>query len=151
MIKKSQIVALCATLIATLAAPLALAGDTPSSLAGAAVVNAEDVKKLMASGAKLFDVRVATEYNDEHIVGAVNAPYKEVSKKEPNFDASLDKFDTAALGAEKSTPVILQCNGPECWKSYKAAKAAIKAGFKKVNWFREGIPGWKAKNFPVEK
>ena len=32
----------------------------------------------------------------------------------------------------------------------KAACALVDAGYRKVNWLRGGIPGWKAKGYPVE-
>jgi rhodanese-related sulfurtransferase len=40
--------------------------------------------------------------------------------------------------------LIFACNGAECWKSYKASQAALKAGFTKVHWFRGGFPEWRA-------
>jgi rhodanese-related sulfurtransferase len=129
----------------------AFATETPAELGGATVVSAEKVKELVGTGARLFDVRVVAEFNEEHITGAVSLPYKENSKKEAAFDASKDKFDLAALGADKSAPLIFQCNGIECWKSYKASAAALKGGFKTVYWFRGGIPEWKAKGLPTVK
>ena len=138
------------TAIALITVP-ALAVDTPSDLSGATLTNADKAKQLMASGAKIYDVRAATEYVEEHIPGAVSIPYKENSKKEAGFDASTDKFNLAAVGADKAASVIFQCNGAECWKSYKAAAMAVKDGYKNVFWFRGGLPEWKAKGFPVEK
>jgi rhodanese-related sulfurtransferase len=46
--------------------------------------------------------------------------------------------------------VIFACNGPECWKSYKSASAAIAAGYKKVYWFRGGFPEWSLAGYPTE-
>lgn len=133
-----------------LASGMALAAETPPSLDGATVVDADKVKSLMASGATLLDTRVAGEYAEAHIVGAVSVPYKEKSAKSVDFDASKDKFDLSKLPADKNASIITQCNGPECWKSYKSAVAAVKAGYKHVYWFRNGIPEWKAKGYPVE-
>ncbi|MNL16180.1 thiosulfate:cyanide sulfurtransferase [compost metagenome] len=129
----------------------ALAVDTPSDLAGASLVTAERAKALIDSGAKIYDVRAATEYIEEHIKGSINLPYKENSKKEAGFDSSLDKFKLDDIGSDKNASVIFQCNGAECWKSYKASVIAVKAGYKKVFWFRGGIPEWKTRSFPTEK
>lgn len=128
----------------------AFAANTPESLSGATVVNADKAKELMAGGAKMIDTRVAAEYAEAHIKGAINAPYKEKSAKAADFDAAQDSFDLAKLPADKNAAIITQCNGAECWKSYKGAVAAIKAGYKKVYWFRDGFPAWKAKGYPVE-
>lgn len=129
----------------------ALAIDTPDSLAGATLITAEKAKELAGSGAKIYDVRVATEYVEEHIAGAVSLPYKENSKKEAGFDSTQDKFNLGAVGTDKGASLIFQCNGKECWKSYKAAAVAVKAGYSKVYWFRGGLPEWKQKGFPTEK
>ena len=42
------------------------------------------------------------------------------------------------------------CNGTECWKSYKATRTAVAAGYTKVYWFRGGMPEWREKHMPVE-
>ncbi|MDO8705351.1 MAG: rhodanese-like domain-containing protein [Sulfuricaulis sp.] len=82
--------------------------------------------------------------------GAQNIPYKEKSAKSVDYNAKVDSFDVARLPADKSKAVIFYCNAGECWKSYKAAKAAIKAGYTNAHWLRGGIPEWKAKGYPVE-
>lgn len=137
-------------IVALLASGTALAADTPASLDGATVVDAARAKSLVEGGAKLVDTRNANEYAEAHSKGAINVPYKEKSAKAVDFDATQDSFDLAKLPQDKNAPVIFQCNGAECWKSFKSSKAAIKAGYKKVFWQRGGFPEWKAKGFPVE-
>ncbi len=132
------------------ASPWAMASETPASLAGATVVTADQVKDLQAKGAVVIDTRVAAEYAEAHIKGAISVPYKEKSAKDVSFDASQDSFDLAKLPQDKNAPVVMYCNAGECWKSYKGSVAAIKGGYKKVNWFRGGIPEWKAKGLPTE-
>jgi rhodanese-related sulfurtransferase len=139
----------CVLLLAA-AAPAALAAETPTSLAGATVVTAEQAKKLMDGGAVMVDTRVANEYVQEHIKGARSVPYKEKSGKEAAFNPKDDSFELAKLPGDKGAAVIFYCNGAECWKSYKGSKLALDAGYKKVNWLRGGIPEWKAKGYPVE-
>ena len=51
----------------------------------------------------------------------------------------------------KDKPIIFLCNGPECWKSYKASRAAIAAGYKHVYWFRGGMPEWELAGERTEK
>ena len=129
---------------------LAATVETPTSLKGTELVDATKAKSLMESGVKIIDTRVAIEFAEAHIKGAINVPYKEKSAKAIDFDASQDSFDVAKLPADKNAAIIMQCNGPECWKSYKASVAAMKAGYKKIYWFRGGFPEWKAKGYPVE-
>ena len=115
-------------------------------------VSAEDVAKLIAGNEKpaLVDTRSAQEFHNETIQGAISAPYGEKSLKEREYDAKLD--DLGAIGTlDKSKPTVFFCNGPECWKSYKAPEQAKKMGFAKVYWLRSGMPEWRAKNMPVRK
>lgn len=128
----------------------AFAGDVPDSLKGTTVVDAAKAKSLIDSGVLAVDARVANEYAESHIKGAISVPYKEKSAKSVEFDASQDSIDLSKLPADKNTPMVIYCNGPECWKSYKASTAAVKAGHKEVYWFRLGIPEWKAKGYPTE-
>lgn len=132
------------------AAAPAFANETPASLKGAEIVDAAKAKSLMDGGAKMIDTRVANEFAEAHIKGAMSVPYKEKSAKSADFDAAQDNFDLTKLPADKNAGLIMQCNGPECWKSYKGAAAAVKAGYKKVYWFRGGFPEWKSKGFPTE-
>jgi len=129
----------------------AFAGDTPETLKGVKVVDSKEAKALQEKGGVIVDTRVATEYVEEHITGCVSIPYKEGSKKEVNFDVKLDQWDVAKLPADKKTAIITYCNGAPCWKSYKAAIWAQKAGYTNVYWLRDGIPAWKKAGFPVEK
>ena len=123
---------------------------TPKALPGATVVNLETVKTLVDNGAVLVDTRIEAEYKDKHIPGAVWLPYGEKSLKDVAFDAKADNFPgLAKLDRERN--IVFQCNGPECWKSYKASKAAIAAGYKHIYWFRGGMPEWELAGERTEK
>ena len=124
--------------------------QTPDSIPGVTAITAEKAKAMVESGVLIVDARVANEYVEQHIKGAKNIPYKENSAKSVDFNAKLDSFDLSKLPSDKDTSVIFYCNAGECWKSYKACVAAVKAGYKSVYWLRGGIPEWKAKGFPVE-
>lgn len=139
-----------AGLLLLAATSLASAAETPASLPGVTVVTAEQARKLADSGVPLVDTRVANEFAQEHIKGAKSVPYKEKSAKDVKFDPKEDSFDLGRLPATKASPVIFYCNAGECWKSYKASKVALDAGYTRVHWLRGGIPEWKAKGYPVE-
>lgn len=118
---------------------------TPRALQGATLV--EDpavVEALLAKGARYIDTRNDAEFKAGHVPGAVLIPYVEKSAKDPGYDAAQDQFELQRLGPDKAQPLVFGCNGPECWKSFKASHAAIQAGYTKVYWFRNGFPGWRA-------
>ena len=112
-------------------------------------MSAEEVVELAKQGATIVDTRSQKEYDSEHVRGAVLASYLEKSLKEVDFDASKDDF-SALKTVPKDKPVIFFCNGPECWKSYKASRAAVAAGYPKIYWFRGGMPEWREKHLPVD-
>jgi ABC-type phosphate/phosphonate transport system substrate-binding protein/rhodanese-related sulfurtransferase len=124
---------------------------SPEVLPGATIPTAEQVKKLMAEGAPLFDVRPQAQYREAHIPGAVNVPYQMNSPKEVEYDDGVDAFDLTKLPKDKNAPMIFQCNGAECWYSYKAARYMVKRGYTKIYWFRTGLPAWKASGYPVRQ
>jgi ABC-type phosphate/phosphonate transport system substrate-binding protein/rhodanese-related sulfurtransferase len=124
---------------------------TPEVLPGAAIATAEQVKKMMSEGVPLFDVRPESHYREARIPGAKHVPYQLNSPKEPDYDDSVDKFDLSKLPQDKNAPMIFQCNGAECWYSYKAARYMVKRGFKRVYWYRTGLPAWKAAGYPIER
>lgn len=128
----------------------AIAAETPSSLAGVKLVNADEAKKLQDSGVPMIDTRVAAEYAEKTIKGAKSVPYKEKSAKEVGFDPAKDDFDLSKLPGDKGAPLVFFCNAGECWKSYKASSTAHKAGYTKVNWLRGGLPEWVAKGLPTQ-
>jgi rhodanese-related sulfurtransferase len=123
---------------------------TPTHLPGASVVTAAQAQKLMAQGAVLVDTRTEKEYKHKRIAQAVFAPYHEKSLKDVSFDASQDDF-SALQQIDRNVPMIFSCNGAECWKSYKASRAAIAKGYRQVHWFRGGLPEWDAAGLPVER
>jgi phosphate transport system substrate-binding protein len=124
--------------------------DTPLTLEGASVVNAAQVKELHANGAPIIDARNPAEYEEAHIPQALHIYYVEKSAKKANFNPQQDSFDLSKLPSNKNTDLVFYCNAGACWKGYKAATAAVKAGYKKVHWFRGGLPEWKEKGYPTE-
>ncbi|TMH31416.1 MAG: sulfurtransferase [Betaproteobacteria bacterium] len=127
----------------------ALGNWTPSQLPGATIVTAVEVVGLQQKGVPVIDVRLVKEYHEKHIRGAISIPYGEKSLKDVAFDPAMDEW-AGPDKLDKNQPVIFHCNGPECWKSYKAAKVGLSKGFKTVYWFRGGFPEWDGNGLPVE-
>lgn len=123
---------------------------TPRTLPGATVVDAPAVAKLLESGARYIDTRTEAEFKAGHVTGAKLVPYVEKSAKDADFNAAQDQFDLAQLGTDRAAPLVFACNGAECWKSFKASHAALKAGFTKVHWFRGGFPEWRLAGLKAE-
>lgn len=121
-------------------------GDTPLSLDGATVVDATQVADLAARGAAVIDTRALHDFLAGHLPDASHVDYKEHSARDVAFDAREDDVPAFLLRLRKFAkpggPVVFYCNGPSCWKSYKGAAAASRAGYRQVYWFRGGLGAW---------
>lgn len=124
---------------------------TPRTLVGTELVTAQQAQQLVAKGVPLFDGRTEEEFRAGRPRGAVWLPYVERSTKETDYDDAKDDLDLARLPADKGTELMFSCGGPECWKSYKSARKAMKAGYTKIYWFRGGIHEWRQAGLPIEK
>lgn len=145
-----RIAPLLTFLTLTCLAPVAFAvEETPMSIPGGTFVDAAKAKALYDKGALFVDARVPAEFAEKHIKGAASVVFKEVHKKVSKLDPK-DEFDMSKLPADKGKALVFYCNGSPCWRGYKAADAAIKGGYKNVNWFRDGLPAWETKGYPTE-
>jgi len=125
--------------------------ETPTAApAGVKLIDAKQVQDLQAKGAIIVDTRKAAEYGEGSIKGAISVPYDpEKSAKAPDFDSSMDKFDMGKL-KDKNAAIVVFCNSGTCFKSYKAAVVLARNGYTNVNWYRDGVPDWKARKLPME-
>ncbi len=149
MLTRKLASALLVTAMALLGLPAAGAEETPKTFPGGGLVSIEQAKSMLDKGAQFVDSRVAAEYAEKHIKSALSVPFKEEFPKVSKTGAG-DHMDAAKLPSDKNKVLIFYCNGSPCWKGYKAAMQAIKAGYKKVYWFRDGMPAWEAKGLPAD-
>lgn len=132
-----------------IASPALAVEETPMSIPGGTMVDAASAKAQFDKGAVFVDARVPAEFAEKRIKGAIGVVFKEVHKKVSTLDPK-DEFDLTKLPADKAKGLVFYCNGSPCWRGYKGAAAAIKAGHKNVFWFRDGLPAWEEKKFPTE-
>lgn len=128
--------------------------NTPPDLPGAAVVDAQTLAALQAQGGvRLVDTRALHDFLAGHLPGAYHVDYRERSARTTGFDAAED--ESAAFlrrllkFVQPHQPVVFYCNGPACWKSYKAAAVARDAGYRQVHWFRGGMAEWRQNGMAV--
>lgn len=108
-----------------------------------AEVSTEDLRKILAQkDATVLDTRPFREYAVSHIPGAVNVSAK------PGVPISTYVSDVAEITRlvknNRSTPLVLYCNGPFCGKSKRLAEELLAAGYTDVRRYQLGIPVWRA-------
>ena len=123
---------------------------TPRTLPGVQMVDARTVAQLLEKGARYIDTRNDVEFKAGRVAGATLVPYVEKSAKDADFDPSQDQFALVDTIPDRGADLIFGCNGPECWKSFKASQAAMKAGYTRIHWFRGGFPEWRSAGMKVD-
>ena len=118
----------------------ALLGETGEPTAE---VSTQELRRILAEkNAVVFDVRPFREFAVSHIPGAVNVSAR------PDVPMSMYVSDVAEIGraldGDKTTPIVLYCNGPFCGKSKRTAGELVAAGYSNVRRYQLGIPVWRA-------
>lgn len=113
--------------------------DSPLTVAGATTVDTAKARALFDQGVAFVDARKDSDWEAGRIPGAIHLDVKKALTEE-------------ALAAEvkKDEPVVFYCNGKKCHRSSKASAMAVGWGWKKVYYYRDGFPAWKAAGNPVE-
>lgn len=115
------------------------AGVSPETVPGATTVSTAEAKKLFDEGVPFVDVRKDSDWE----VGRVPEAYH-IELKNMFNESELAKV------VKRDEPVVIYCNGPKCMRSSEASTLAVKWGYTKVHYFRDGFPSWKAAEYPVE-
>ena len=144
-------------LVISLSNPLPVLADarnteTPIVLEGGRIITAKEAQQLQQGNKSFFaDCRSAFNYGKGHIPTAKLVNYMHDYKKSvSDTDVSLKKLDAIKLPEEKNVIIVFYSHGSTGWKSYKAAKAAIQAGYSHVLWFRGGLNEWTEAGYPIE-
>ncbi len=85
----------------------------------------------------LIEVLDPDQYDDFHIKGAINIPYKKIATE------AEKKFN-------KEDEIVVYCSDYECESSKIAADKLDDMGYKKVYHYKGGKKEWKEAGLPVE-
>lgn len=123
------------------AVPGAFAAEEISVMAvpGATTINSEKAKQLFDKKVPFIDTRNDKDWDAGRVPGAVHLDVKTQLNEE-----SLIKV------TKKDGEVVMYCNGEKCLRSSDAASKAVKWGFTKVYYYRDGFPAWQGAGYPVE-
>ena len=101
-------------------------------------VSTEELIKILESKSDpVLDVRSAKEFAIAHIPGSINIYEKELER-------------VVQLFPNKSTGIVLYCNGPYCGKSKRLSEQLVKLGYTKVRRYQLGLPVWRALGHTVQ-
>ncbi len=102
-------------------------------------ISTDQLKKMLDERKNflLVDARSTQEYQEAHIKGAVNIPEKNLEENK------------SLLPADKSTPIIIYCNGVLCGKSKRLGEKIVPLGYANILLYAEGIPVWEERSLPI--
>jgi len=101
------------------------------------IIPAELTRLVNREDAVLIDLRPASEFTANHILGALNIPEAELGARK----ADLDKHKKDALVFYCSSGMI----------STKVARSMPAQGFEQVYCLKGGLPSWQNANLPLTK
>ena len=109
-------------------------------------VSTEEVRRILADGSAIvLDSRKRAEYAAGHIAGAANvAPAPGAPPSD--YPAAVERF----VQGNKSTPLVIYCNGQYCRAGRQLSAQLVEAGFSNVRRYQLGIPVWRALGGAVE-
>lgn len=127
----------------------------PESVPGVKITSHDKLKSMIDTKKigvdfHVFDSRKSSDYEAGRISGAVHMPVPgRPNLEDAEVQKAIDKMK-GKLPLDKKVLIVFYCNGHRCWRSPKAAKAAVKMGYENVGWLRDGFPEWQKKGYPVE-
>lgn len=117
----------------------AWAEQSPMTVDGTTAIDVVAAKKLFDREVPFIDVRKNSDWEAGRVPGAHH-----LELKKQFTEAAMLKI------SGKGDEVVIYCNGSGCMRSSQACAKAVAWGFKKVHYFRDGFPAWKAANMPIE-
>jgi rhodanese-related sulfurtransferase len=111
------------------------------------ISTAEMLRILSDRSAIVFDGRTRLEYFLGHIPGALSVAQK---PGVPMAEYVSDVDEIGRVVADRTTPLVVYCNGPFCGKSKRLGGELLNAGFRNVRRYQLGTPVWRALVGPME-
>jgi len=104
------------------------------------VIDASTLRAMMASDKDLpvFNTMSELECLDHRIPGTRCLACEDIEN------------NPSVLPADKDRDIVFYCESAGCYRSCRAADAAIKAGYKQVYILQDGIPAWKQAGYAME-
>jgi rhodanese-related sulfurtransferase len=104
------------------------------------LVDAPTLKSLMASGKRITVINTMSEIEclDHRIPGTQCLACEEIENS------------PSVLPADKDQDIVFYCESAGCYRSCRAADAALRYGYKQVHVLEGGIPVWKKAGYPME-
>lgn len=139
MKKLISVAAVTLVIAALVSCSTAGTSKTSSSRIRLNTISTDQLKKMQdeKKGFMLIDARSVQEYQEAHITGAISIPEKNLEE------------NVSLLPADKSTRIVIYCNGVQCGKSKRLGEKIAPLGYTDILIYAEGIPVWEERALPI--
>ena len=133
--------------------------ETPATLKGATVLTTAQARALWEAKAAAFIDVLPQPPRPK------NLPADVVWRPQPRADIpgslwlpdtgygelapAMQDYLVAGLHKAGAGPLVFYCQR-SCWMSWNAARRALALGFKQVDWYPDGVDGWREAALPLE-
>ena len=117
------------------------AGSASAGTEGIRIIDLEEARRVVESGASLLDARRKDEYDEGHIPGAILFDYYDMGTYR---DRVLPRLSNEG-------EIMVYCSESTCDDSELLAKELYLLGFTKLLVFKGGFDEWSGAGLPVER
>ncbi|MEP7182690.1 MAG: rhodanese-like domain-containing protein [Betaproteobacteria bacterium] len=126
----------------------AMHGPTPNQIPGGQVITTKGLVALLQNQ-KIKPLVLDILGSSQQLPDAQSAvPASQPGGFDDQTQQQFGQYLQQATHGSKEMPIVLYCQGPQCWMSYNAALRAINLGYKNVLWYRGGIEAWERAGLP---
>ena len=117
------------------------AGGAQAGAEGIRIIDLEETRRVVESGASVIDARRKDEYDEGHIPGAILFDY---------YDMGTYRDQVLPLLSNEGE-IMVYCSEATCDDSELLAKELYLLGFTKLLIFKGGFAEWSSAGLPVER
>lgn len=128
----------------------AMHGPTPNQIPGGQVITTKGLLPLLQGTQGVTPVVLDVLGSAQQLPNAIPATMaaQAGSFKDP-IQQQFGQMLQQVTRGNREVPLVLYCQGPQCWMSYNAALRAINLGYRNVLWYRGGLEAWQRAGLPV--
>jgi rhodanese-related sulfurtransferase len=116
-------------------------GDAQAGTEGIRIIDLDEARRVVESGASVLDARRKDEYDEGHIPGAILFDYYDMGTYR---DSVLSRLSNEG-------EIMVYCSEPTCDDSELLAGELYRLGFTKLLVFKGGFAEWSGAGLPVER
>lgn len=123
---------------------------TPNQIPGGQVITTKELVQLLQNGPGAGTVVLDILGSSRRLPNAIFAAQaSHAGSFDDPIQQQFGQMLQRATHGNHDAPLVLYCQGPQCWNSYNASLRAISLGYRNVLWYRGGLEAWQRAGLPL--